>query len=233
MDKNTLLSRLSAREIIARRCAMEVEDGEIVNLGFGIPTLTANYLPPGITVSFHGENGCFGFGPKPATLDAQSDITNAGTEPVSLLPGAAMLDLATSLGAMRNGFIDVTVLGALEVDQEGNIANWATKRHGRWWPGPGGAMDLCYGVPKIVAALQHIDKAGDSKVKKRSTLPLTGRNCVTTIVTEKAVFSVKPKGGGLVLIETFPGLDAEDIRAITEADFEVSPDLCPMRLGLG
>lgn len=228
---NTALPHMSAREIIARRCALELSDGQIVNLGFGIPTLTSNYLPNGVSVIFHAENGCFGFGAKPGTLDADSDITNAGCEPITLLPGAACMELTTSFGAMRNGFIDVTVLGALEVDEMGNLANWAMKRKGRWWPGPGGAMDLCYGVPKIIAALQHNDKDGDSKVKKRSTLPLTGKACTTVIVTDKAVFDVKP-GGGLILREAFPGLGVEDIRIITEASFEVAADFGPMRLGL-
>ncbi|MDC7788573.1 succinyl-CoA--3-ketoacid-CoA transferase [Rhodoplanes sp. TEM] len=225
------LARLSPREIIARRCAAEVKDGEVVNLGFGIPTLTSNYLPKGMSVIFHAENGCFGFGAKPGTLDADSDITNAGCEPITLLPGACVMPLTTSFGAMRNGFIDITVLGALEVDQEGNLANWAAKRNGHWWPGPGGAMDLCYGVKRVIAALQHIDKAGDSKVKRRSTLPLTGTRCIKVIVTDKAVFDVKPQGG-LILREAFPGLGVEDIRAITEAEFEVAPDFGPMKLGL-
>lgn len=226
-----VLTRLSPREIIARRCAYEVEDGWVVNLGFGIPTLTANYLPKGVNVTFHAENGCFGVGPKPSTLAADCDLTNAGTEPISLMPGACIMPLNTSLGAMRNGFIDVTILGALEVDQEGNIANWAVKRKGKWWPGPGGAMDLCYGTPKVIAALQHIDKEGDSKVKKRSTLPLTGKGCTKVIVTDKAVFNVKA-GGGLILREAFPGMTVEDVRAITEADFEVASDFRPMQLGL-
>ncbi|MTJ83174.1 MAG: 3-oxoacid CoA-transferase subunit B [Telmatospirillum sp.] len=226
-----VLARLSPREIIARRCAFEVKDGEIVNLGFGIPTLTSNYLPKGVNVIFHAENGCFGFGAKPGTLEADSDITNAGTEPITLLPGAATMDLTTSFGAMRNGFIDITVLGALEVDQEGNLANWAIKRKGLWWPGPGGAMDLCYGVSRVIAALQHVDKAGDSKVKKRSTLPLTGKRCTKVIVTDKAVFNVK-EGGGLILREAFPGMTVDDVRAITEADFEVASDFRPMQLGL-
>jgi 3-oxoacid CoA-transferase B subunit len=224
-------ARLSPREIIARRCAFEVKDGEIVNLGFGIPTLTSNYLRPGVNVLFHAENGCFGVGPKPATLQADSDKTNAGCEPITFVPGACLMDLATSLGAMRNGFIDISILGALEVDQEGNLANWATQRQGRWWPGIGGAMDLCYGVKRIIAALQHIDKAGDSKVKRRSTLPLTGRRCTKVIITDKAVFDVRPDSP-LLLREAFPGLTVDDIRAITEADFHVAPDFGPMQLGL-
>lgn len=222
-------TRLTPREIIARRCAFEVKDGEIVNLGFGIPTLASNYLRPGVNALFHAENGCIGVGPKPATMDADSDFTNAGCEPITLVPGACLMDLTTSLGAMRNGFIDISILGALEVDQEGNLANWAAQRQGHWWPGIGGAMDLCYGVKRIIAALQHVDKTGESKVKRRSTLPLTGRQCVKAIITDKAVFDVRPEGG-LILREAFPGLSAEDIRAITEADFDVSPSFGPMQL---
>jgi acetate CoA/acetoacetate CoA-transferase beta subunit len=219
---------LDPRIVIAKRCALELRDGEIVNLGFGIPTLTVNYLPAGLDVIFHTENGCFGFGPKPGTLDADSDMTSASCEPITLKPGAAIMDLATSLGAMRNGYIATSVLGALEVDQEGNLANWASRRGNRWWPGIGGAMDLCYGVPRIIAALQHVDKKGQSKVRQRTCLPLTGRRCVKVIITDKAVFDVT--ADGLVLREAFPGMTASDIRGITEADFAVSPDFAPMRL---
>jgi acetate CoA/acetoacetate CoA-transferase beta subunit len=219
---------LDPRVIIPRRCALELRDDEIVNLGFGIPTLTVNYLPPGLNVIFHTENGCFGFGPKPGTPEADSDMTSASCEPITLKPGASIMDLATSLGAMRNGYVATSVLGGLEVDQEGNLANWASKRDGRWWPGIGGAMDLCYGVPRIIAALQHVDKHGNSKVRKRTTLPLTGRRCVKVIITDKAVFDVKPEG--LLLREALPGLTISDVRGITEADFEVSPDFIPMRL---
>jgi 3-oxoacid CoA-transferase B subunit len=135
------------REVIARRCAQELRNGEVVNLGIGIPTMTANFLPPGVSVIFHTENGAFGFGPKPATLEADSDISNASNEPVTLLPGAAIMDLATSQGAMRNGYIATSVLGALEVDQEGNLANWASKRQGKWWPGIGGAWTSATASP--------------------------------------------------------------------------------------
>lgn len=185
---------VDSKEIIARRCALELRSGEVVNLGLGIPTLTANDLPTNVDVVFHTENGAFGFGARPATLAADSDFTNAGCEPITLNPGAALMDLTTSFGAMRNGYIDVTILGALEVDAEGNLANWACRRQGRRWPGIGGAMDLCYGTPKVIAALQHTDKHGNSKIRERCTLPLTGRRCVKVIITELAVFDVVDTG---------------------------------------
>ncbi|MCY6960147.1 3-oxoacid CoA-transferase subunit B [Clostridium brassicae] len=219
---------MEVREIIARRAAKELNDGEVANLGFGMPTQAVNYLPKGIKLIMHTENGAFGFGGKPNCNDADSDVSNAGSEPVTLLPGAACMSLATSLGAMRNGYIDVTILGALEVDQFGNIANWAVKRDGLWWPGIGGAMELTYGTKKIIATLQHTDKNGNSKIKKKCELPLTGKRCVKTIITEKAVFDVGEDM--LILREIYPGLSLEDIKAITEADFIVGEDLKDMEL---
>lgn len=216
------------REIIARRAAQELKDGEVVNLGFGMPTQAVNYLPENVNLTFHTENGAYGFGGKPEYDQANSDISNAGAEPVTLLPGASLMSLATSLGAMRKGYIDITILGALEVDQEGNISNWAVKRNGKWWPGIGGAMDLTYGVKRIVATLRHTDKNGESKIKKSVSLPKTGLNCVKTIITEKAVFDVGDNQ--LILREIVSGLNVEDIKAITEAEFIVSPDLREMRL---
>ena len=139
---------MDPRVLIAKRAAMELQNGQLVNLGFGMPTQASNYLPSGVKVMFHAENGVFGVGPKPKASEATADMTNAGSEPVTLAPGAAIMDLATSLGAMRKGLLDVTILGALEVDQLGNIANWAVNRNGKWWPGIGGAMDLCYGTKK-------------------------------------------------------------------------------------
>jgi acetate CoA/acetoacetate CoA-transferase beta subunit len=222
---------ISAKEIIARRCALELKSGEVVNLGLGIPTLTANYLPQHLDVTFHTENGAFGFGARPTAFNADSDLTNAGCEPITLKPGAALMDLTTSFGAMRNGYIDVTILGALQVDASGNLANWACRRAGKWWPGIGGAMDLCYGTPKVIAALQHTDKDGTPKIRQRCTLPLTGKRCVKVIVTEHAVFDVSPEG--LMLRELYPGIDVAYLRGITEARFEVSPDLVEMSLDAG
>ncbi|MBU3145363.1 3-oxoacid CoA-transferase subunit B [Clostridium sp. CF012] len=219
---------MDAREVIARRAAQELKDGEIVNLGFGMPTQAVNYLPLGVNLTFHTENGAFGFGPKPEVEQSNSDIANAGSEPITLLPGASIFNLTTSMGVMRAGYLDTTILGALEVDQEGNIANWAVKRNGHWWPGIGGAMDLTYGTKKVVATLMHTDKAGNSKILKKCTLPLTGKGCVKVIVTEKAVFDVGDNG--LVLREAAPGVTIEEIKAITEADFVVAEDFHEMKL---
>lgn len=217
---------MNSREIIARRCALELNDGEIVNLGLGIPTQTANYLPNDVNLMFHTENGAFGFGPKPTYDLADSDHTNAGCEPITFNPGASIMDLATSLGAMRKGYIDVTILGALQADQAGNLANWAVQRQGKWWPGIGGAMDLCYGTKKVIAALNHNEKNGAPKIKRKCTLPLTGKNCVKVIVTEKAVFDVS--ANGLSLREIAPGLSVAELENMTDADFDVNPNLKPI-----
>jgi 3-oxoacid CoA-transferase B subunit len=215
---------MKPKEIIARRCARELHSGEIVNLGLGTPTLVANYLEPQAGIVLHTENGAFGFGGRPGYYDADSDLTNAGCEPITMRPGAALMELTTSLGAMRRGFIDVSILGALEVDAQGNLANWATKRQGRWWPGIGGAMDLCYGTPKVIAALTHVDKRGGPKVKALCTLPLTGSRCVKVIVTDLAVFDVRADGG-LLLREVRDDIGPSGLRNSTEADFDVSPHL--------
>ena len=193
-----------------------------------MPTQASNYLPEGVKVMFHAENGVFGVGPKPKASAASADMTNAGSEPVTLAPGAAIMDLATSLGAMRSGLLDVTILGALEVDQLGNIANWAVNRNGKWWPGIGGAMDLCYGTKKVIACLMHADKSGESKIMKKCTLPLTGKNCVSTIITDKAVFAVGD--GVLILKEHAPGVTLEEIKRLTDADFIVADTFCEMKL---
>ena len=219
---------MDARVLIAKRAAMELENGQLVNLGFGMPTQASNYLPEGVKVMFHAENGVFGVGPKPTASAATADMTNAGSEPVTLAPGAAIMDLATSLGAMRSGLLDVTILGALEVDQLGNIANWAVNRNGKWWPGIGGAMDLCYGTKKVIACLMHADKSGESKIMKKCTLPLTGKNCVSTIITDKAVFGVGD--GVLILKEHAPGVTLEEIQRLTDADFIVADTFCEMKL---
>lgn len=219
---------MDPRVLIAKRAAQEIRDGQLVNLGFGMPTQVSNYLPAGLNVMFHAENGVFGVGPRPAASKAIADMTNAGAEPITLVSGAAIMDLATSLGAMRSGRLDVTILGALEVDQLGNIANWAVQRNGKWWPGIGGAMDLCYGTKIVIACLMHAEKSGQSKILKKCTLPLTGRKCVKSIITDKAVFDV---GDNLLILkEHAPGVTLEEIRALTEADFIVDDNFGEMKV---
>ena len=223
-------ANMSPREIIARRAAQELQNGEVVNLGIGIPTQTPNYLPAGVEVMFHTENGAFGFGATPNYAETDSDLTNAGGEPVTLQPGASVMDLATSGGAMRKGYIDVTILGGLEVDQTGNLANWAVERKGKWWPGMGGAMDLCYGAAKVIVTMNHCDKAGLSKIRRHCALPLTGSKCVDVIITEKAVFGVGDEC--LIMRQAAPGLSPSEIGEITDAEFTVARDFSEIALDL-
>lgn len=217
------------KEMIARRAALELSDGEVVNLGFGMPTAVANFIPDSVNVILQSENGCLLFGPTPKLGQQDADVANAGGQPITLLPGAAIFDLSMSFCIIRGGHVDTTILGALEVDQQGNIANWAMPiAPGRYSPGMGGAMDLVGGARKVVATLQHTDKKGSSKVMKQCALPLTGKGVLDVIITDKAVFDVTDCG--LVLKEVAAGLSVADIRAITEADFTVAPDLREYRL---
>lgn len=214
---------------IARRAALELVDGAVVNLGFGMPTAAANFIPDGVNVILQTENGALCFGPTPKLGEQNTDIANAGGQPITLLPGACIFDSATSFGIIRGGHVDATILGALEVDQEGNIANWAMPvAPGKYAPGMGGAMDLVTGARKVVAILQHVDKKGGSKVMKKCSLPLTGKGVVDVIITEKAVFQVSPQG--LILKEKVADLTVEQIREMTEAEFTVASDLCEYRI---
>jgi 3-oxoacid CoA-transferase B subunit len=220
---------MDARELIARRAALELADGEVVNLGFGMPTAVANFVPQGVHVILQSENGCFGFGPTPKLGEQDADVANAGGQPISLLPGASIFDMATSFAIIRGGHVNTAILGALEVDGEGSIANWAVPiAPGKYSPGMGGAMDLTGAAQKVVAILQHTDKKGSSKILKRCTLPVTGKGVVNVIITDKAVFHVK--NGKLVLEEVVAGMSVEQVKAITDAEFEVAPDLCEYRL---
>jgi acetate CoA/acetoacetate CoA-transferase beta subunit len=220
---------MNIREMMARRAALELTDGEVVNLGFGIPLSVADYLPAGVETILQTEIGALRLGPSPKLNEADSDFTDSGAQPVTLLPGASLFDLITSFTIIRGGHIDTTILGALEVDQHGNIANWARPlAPGRYAPGMGGAMDLVGGARKVVVTLQHNDKQGHSKILKNCTLPLTGQGSVNVIITEKAVFQVIPTG--LVLKEVAEGYTPEDIRSCTEAPFSISPDCCHYRL---
>jgi 3-oxoacid CoA-transferase B subunit len=216
---------MDIREMISRRAALELMDGEVVNLGFGMPMSVVNFIPKDRTVLLQSENGCFLFGPTPRLGEQDSDVANAGSMPITLKPGASVFDFATSFGIIRGGHVSSAILGALEVDQEGNIANWSMPGRS---PGMGGAMDLVVGARKIIAILQHNDKAGASKVLKKCILPLTGTGVVQVIITEKAVFNITPEG--LVLKEIAEGLSVEDLRKATEAEFTTAQDLRAYRL---
>lgn len=213
---------MDVREKIVRRTALELKDGEVVNLGFGMPVGVANYIAPEKAIIFQTENGALMFGPTPVLGKEDPDVANAASQPITLLPGASIFDIATSFAIIRGGHVDATVLGALEVDQNGNIANWAIPfAEGKYLPGMGGAMDLVGGAKRVIAILQHCDKKGQSKILHACTLPITGKGVVDTIITELAVFRVTDKG--LMLEEMAGDMTVEALKAVTEADFIV-PD---------
>jgi 3-oxoacid CoA-transferase B subunit len=209
----------SSRELLAKRAAQELRDGYYVNLGIGIPTLVANYVPEGMTVVLHSENGLLGIGPFPTEGEVDADLINAGKQTVTAQPGASYFDSAASFAMIRGGHINLAILGALEVSQAGDIANWMVP--GKMIKGMGGAMDLVAGAQRVVVVMTHNDKSGTSKLLKECTLPLTGKSCIDLVITEKAVFEVDKKAQELVLIEKDPELSVEDIRACTEAQFRV------------
>lgn len=213
---------LNAKTIIARRVALELKHGDVVNLGIGLPTLVANHLPQEISVILHSENGFVGLGPVDGPIDL--NLVNAGGQPSGLIPGAAIFDSAMSFALIRGGHIDVTVLGGLQVDVEGNLANWMVP--GKMVPGMGGAMDLVVGANKVIVAMEHCAKDGSAKIINKCTLPLTGKGVVTMIVTELGVFTIGK--GSMVLEEITEGVAVETIQMKTEAKFTVSSDLRPM-----
>ncbi|WP_428912688.1 CoA transferase subunit B [Niallia sp. Krafla_26] len=210
--------QMTAKQIIAARVAKEMKDGDVVNLGIGLPTMVPNYLPEGVNVILQSENGYIGLGP--VTVE-DPDLVNAGGQPSGILPGGAFFDSCFSFELIRGGHVDVTVLGGLEVDKHGNIANWMVP--GKMVPGMGGAMDLVTGAKKVIVAMEHCTKKGGSKILEQCTLPLTGKGVVDVIVTELAVFRVTKEG--LVLEELQDGVTLEEVKVKTGATFTVSSNL--------
>lgn len=214
------------KEQIAKRISREVKDRMYVNLGIGIPTLVANYVPDDISVEFQSENGVLGMGPFPYEGEEDADLINAGKQTITILPGGSFFDSAFSFGMIRSQKVDLTILGAMEVSENGDIANW--KIPGKMVKGMGGAMDLVASAENIIVAMMHVNKAGESKILKQCTLPLTGVNCVKKIVTELAVMEVTP--AGLRLIERAPGVTVDDVIKATEADLLIDGDIPEMQL---
>ncbi len=217
MDKNEM------REVIAKRAAKELHDGDVVNLGIGIPTLIPNYLPEGVTVTLQTENGAMGMGPTPEEGKEDKNLINAGGGAITLLPGACTFDSATSFAIIRGGHVNVSFLGALQVDEKGNLANWIIP--GKMAPGMGGAMDLVVGAKRVILTMEHTQK-GAPKILKECTLPLTAAGQVNMIITEMGVMDITSEG--IVLKEIHPEFTVEQVQAATEAKLIISPDLKPM-----
>lgn len=214
------------RDQIAARIAQEVKPGYVVNLGIGIPTLVANYVSPDLNVYFQSENGLLGVGPFPLESEVDADLINAGKQTVTTVPGASFFSSADSFAMIRGGHIDLTILGAMQVDEVGNIANWMIP--GKMIKGMGGAMDLVAGAQRVIVAMQHTDKAGVSKLMKTCDLPLTGRKCIHKVVSDFGVLDITREG--FVLREYAPDLTPEKVKAATEGRCQIAPDCKPMKI---
>ena len=217
MDKDQV------REVIAKRAAKELHDGDVVNLGIGIPTMIPNYLPEGVTVTLQSENGAMGMGPTPAAGEEDKNLINAGGGYITLMPGGSTFDSATSFAIIRGGHVNVSFLGALQVDENGDLANWIIP--GKMAPGMGGAMDLVVGAKKVILTMEHTQK-GAPKILKKCTLPLTASGQVNMIITEMGVMEITPEG--IVLTEIHPEFTVEDVQAATEATLIISPNFKSM-----